>query len=141
MSAGFAPNFPVSTRRSRVYFCCDITIPAFDLATSIPGKYFSKPRSLISNSFKRSFSVDISSNGDHYFINIHDKYDHLRIPSFHKYNVIHTTPSEPHPYLSTTLLNLSNHARGDCLSPYNDFLRKQTLRSCPLTTNPGERSM
>ncbi|CAA2988580.1 BRCA1-associated, partial [Olea europaea subsp. europaea] len=52
-----SPSIPVSVSRSRMYFSCDTLIPLFDLATSIPKKYRICPRSFISNSVARLFSI------------------------------------------------------------------------------------
>lgn len=41
VSAGLQPLIPVSFKRSKMYFRCETTIPFFDLAISIPRKYFS----------------------------------------------------------------------------------------------------
>ena len=40
-------------------------------------------------------------------------------------------------WLTTVLANLSNHAWGDCLSPYSDFLSLQTLSLLKEVSSPG----
>jgi hypothetical protein len=49
------PSIAYTLRRSSIYFCWEINIPCFDLATSIPRKYFKLPRSFIPNSLARDY--------------------------------------------------------------------------------------
>jgi hypothetical protein len=49
------PSILVTLRRSSIYFYWEINILCFDLATSIPRKYFKLPRSFIPNSLARDY--------------------------------------------------------------------------------------
>ncbi|BAT91040.1 hypothetical protein VIGAN_06234200, partial [Vigna angularis var. angularis] len=51
--AGLHAALPVSLSKSVIYFCWDIIIPFLEWATSIPKKYFSFPKVLISNSLPK----------------------------------------------------------------------------------------
>ena len=63
VSTGQHPLILVSRRRSNTYLRWETEIPLLDLATSIPRKYLSNPKSLISNSLEsRPLSLLISSS-------------------------------------------------------------------------------
>lgn len=99
VSAGFTPSFPVSSRRSRVYFSYEITIPFLYLATSIPRKYFSDPRSLISNLVYKKPLTQISSTSFPMSI-MSSTYTANKITflSLCKHTVVCMTPPEPKLY-------------------------------------------
>lgn len=59
-SKALYPSILVSLRRSRIYIDWGKNILCFDLATSMPRKYFKLPKSFISNSFAREFLSFIS---------------------------------------------------------------------------------
>lgn len=52
MQASLHASLPVSFKRFLTYFCCDMNIPDFEWATSIP-KYFNFLNSSISNPLSR----------------------------------------------------------------------------------------
>ena len=56
VSAGLQPLILVSSKRSRVYFRCETTMPFLERATNILRKYLNVPKSLIRHYFNLSIS-------------------------------------------------------------------------------------
>ncbi|XP_022861948.1 succinate-semialdehyde dehydrogenase, mitochondrial, partial [Olea europaea var. sylvestris] len=107
VSLGLHPKLPVFINRSRMYFLWETKMPFLDQETSIPKKYRNCPRSFTSNSVaKHFFNLSISAI-----------LSHVRMISSTYTIKIIIVPSVDY---------LSNHALGDCLSPYKDFLSLHT---------------
>ena len=114
---------------SLTHFCREINIPYLDYATSIPKKYFNLPNTFILDSFAKglwSLSFFLDHTCHNYIIN---KTNMTVTPPEAEYFINNVWFSWLCLYLIsiTVLVNLPNHALGDCFRPYKAFFNLHTL--------------